>query len=46
MQEIATVFKEMKINLSKSELETIMENFDSNHDDSIEFDEFLVVISA
>ena len=36
----------MKINLSQSELETIMNNFGSNHDDSIQFDEFLVVLSA
>ena len=36
----------MKINLNQTELETIMNNFDSNHDDSIQFDEFLVVLSA
>ena len=45
-KEIATVFKEMKIRLNEKEVEKIMDNFDANHDNSIQFDEFLLVISA
>lgn len=36
----------MKIRLTPDEIKKIMDNFDSNHDDSIQFDEFLLVLSA
>ena len=41
-----SVFSELKIRLSQDKLEKIMDNFDANHDDSIQFDEFILVLSA
>ena len=41
-----SVFSELKIRLSQDKLEKIMDNFDANHDDSIQFEEFLLVLSA
>lgn len=46
IQEISTVFKELNIRLSGDEVEKIMDNFDANHDDSIQFEEFLLVLQA
>lgn len=45
-EEIRFFFTEMQIKLNEHEINKIMDDFDANHDDCIQFDEFILVVSA